>query len=220
MSTIALSTKTDAAEVVIDVFDVEPFRESVPLSSIDLRPGEYLGSRDVSRRFSTCVSTEERLGVFVCSAAGGFRPEGDPSSLPELRDVVLERDVTDCCGESPPRALLGVTGGPALGGVVSVRVVEAEVFPVLLDRVAGCEGGDADPRELLPNPRTGPLRWPVKLSRIALISEGMGTWWTTVTAGQSAAGIIRCSWADGGLQQPGQPGFWYPDSFCGLLRAH
>lgn len=55
---------TEGAVAEIDDFGFDPFRESVPLSSAGFRPGEYLGSRDVSRRFSKCVSTLERRGVW------------------------------------------------------------------------------------------------------------------------------------------------------------
>ena len=46
------------------------------------------------------------------------------------------------------------------------------------------------------------------LSRMDLISGGMGTWCTTLTASQSAAPMYLYSLAAGGRQQPGQPGFW------------
>lgn len=86
----------DDTEVVTVGFEVEPFRESVPLSSADFRPGEYLGSRDVSRRFSTWVSTLERRGLFVWSAADEVGTGGAPSSLPELREVGFASDPADC----------------------------------------------------------------------------------------------------------------------------
>lgn len=105
----------------------------------------------------------------------------------------------------------------ALSGVASVRQATVATPPLLRESVDGCDGGEAEPR--LP-PLKATLR-PPTLSSKAFTSGGRDTWCTKVTAGQSAAGIIFCSWDKGGLQQPGQPGFWYPESLAeGLVRAH
>ena len=123
-----------------DAFGFEPFRERVPLSSMDLRPGEYLASRDVSRRLSNCTSMLVRRGLFLCSAEG-VDGDGAPSSLPEFLDVELERDATDCWGD-PRLRDFGVETPVFCPGVLSVRLAVAATPPLLRESEDGWEGGE------------------------------------------------------------------------------
>lgn len=135
----------------------------------------------------------------------------------ELRDRLLPSDVLSGFG-LPPR-------------VLPERDM-ADVFPDKeLDRLEGPElplflrsnEGMIDlPPPPMPRPLAGTgLPLVPRLSRAALMSGGIATWWTMLTDRQSAACIIRYSLGVGGRQHPGQPGLLYPTCFCeGLVRAH
>jgi hypothetical protein len=128
---------TEDAAAAVDGFDAEPFLERVPASSTDFRPGECLASRDVSRRFSTRVSRAGRRGLFDWSEV--FAADGDPSSLPELREVVLEIETVDCWGEPPLRIWVGLEAGEpdTFGALGSMRFCGLVVTAVLRERVEG-----------------------------------------------------------------------------------
>ena len=194
-------------------------------STLFLLGDPFLASRELSRRFS-CVSTRGRRSIFwTWSIADEFGSDDEvPSPLlvrePELSEVGI------CCGlpPLPLRLFCGIVTETALMGVVSPRLGKPTDELVLR---RDNDGG----WEVIGLPRMLPLlkaravalelRCPVMDSRIALISTGIGTRWTRLTVGQSAACINLCSAGFGGLQQPGHPGLCMPLNFgLVLFRAH
>lgn len=155
--------------------------------------------------------------------ADAFGREEDVPSPPPPRET-LESEAVTCWGLPPERPFDGTA-------TALLRVVPVSVFVGLatlwLDRLVMPGAADCNAAT-----RTLPVGLPkggVPLgdaggqmpSSIVLISGGMGRWCTTLTAGQSAAPMYLYSVEVGGRQQPGQPGFWYPERVSGgLVFAH
>lgn len=168
----------------------------------------FFASRELLRRFSWVSTRGRRSMLWTWSIAEELGREQETLSTPALRPPA-PRVVGSCCGLPPlPLRLGGMDTGDALMGVVSPRAGVATLELVRRDREGGCDEGRF-PR-MLPvlNGSTLELLCPVIDSKIALISEGMGTRCTRLTVGQSAACTSLFSEGLGGLQQPGHPGFW------------
>ncbi|PSR71787.1 hypothetical protein PHLCEN_2v12288 [Hermanssonia centrifuga] len=147
------------------------------VSSTLLLFGECLSSRELSRGFDNCVSTSGRRCKFcACSIADEF---GRDEGVPPMGEAV------NCCGLPPLRVLAGIDTGEDFTGVMSTRVGTAAA-EVLRREIDGDWAAGRVPRMLPPLIVLLP-RCPVKLSRMAFISTGMGTWCTRLTVGQSAA---------------------------------
>jgi len=134
----------------------------------------------------------------------------------ELRDRLLPRDALSCFGLLP-RVLLEIDMEDVFPDN-ELDLLEGEL-PLFLRSYDGMTDLPPPP---MPRAFAG-MGLPLvpRLSRAALMSGGMGTWCTILTDRQSAACIIRCSFAVGGRQHPGQPGLLYPACFGGgLVRAH
>lgn len=118
---------------------------------------------------------------------------------------VLDNAAARACGLPPDRGLVDaglVTALERFEGLLDGELPPLffRSFPALLDALESVFGAD----EAMKGGRGGPRDW--KVSRTALISRGIGTLCTTLTARQSAAGIERYSEGKGARQQPGHPG--------------
>lgn len=120
---------------------------------------------------------------------------------------LLDSDTDPCCGLPPDRSLVATATVP---------------FAVAASFLVGLATLVLDRRDM-----TGAVAWTVALrtvpvglvargdaplgavmpSRMALISGGMGMWWTRLTVGQSAAPMNLYSPGLGARQQPGHPWF-------------
>lgn len=133
-----------------------------------------------------------REGTGRCSGLPGF--EKDDGAVPPLLSSLVKSDGRSC--GLPPDRPFGISAGGFLDeGEIRFKFV-VELFLRSIKGIIGFLWG-------------APIAPPgiFKLSRIFLISGGMGTEWTTLTDGHAAAGIDRCSFKLGGRQHPGHPGF-------------
>lgn len=128
----------------------------------------------------------ERSGLQMFEKDDGFAP-------PPFSNFVI----SDCgsCG-LPPDLPFGIdTGGFLDEGEIRFKLV-VELFLRSIKGIMGFLWGE-------PMAPLGIFR----LSRMVLISGGIGTEWTMLTDGQAAAGTNRCSFEVGARQHPGHPAF-------------
>lgn len=128
---------------------------------------------------------------------------GNDEGTPPPRVSALERVVWGSWGLPLERDFGGIGTGEvfAEGGAADLLRLVLELF---LRSIDGIDGPRPSPEEMEPLLRD-------KLSRMFLISGGIGTEWTTLTECQSAACTRRHSLGLGGRQHPGQPGLSCPD---------
>ena len=201
----------EGAMAVTDGRRSELRRAIDPPSSACFRPGEHWEVLDGSGRLSAKTSMAERRLAGSCSVGDTVVSEGTPSPCPPPPRAAPARAAGIRWGLPLEPRLFGM-GTALLRGDGSPRVGLATWWLDRLEMV-----GAADWR---PVPRTLPVGLPsggvplgevgaaVMLSSMDLMSGGMGTWCTVLTAGQSAAPMSLYSLGLGGRQQPGQPGFW------------
>lgn len=128
---------------------------------------------------------------------------GNDEGIPPPRASALERVVWGSWGLSPERVFDGTDTGDVFAEGETADLLRL-VLELFLRSINGIDG----PR---PSPGDMGLLLRDKLSRMLLISGGIGTEWTTLTECQSAACTRRCSLGLGGRQHPGQPGLSCPD---------
>lgn len=158
-----------------------------PSRSMALRPGEEVDGGVPGFSGPSLIDWRRSVG-------------GDGRRLaPVLRERLFDREAELCFGL--PRDLGGMEMAADFGGMTAG--LDGGLPLALLFFLSG----GFDPGAPLAGAAgLPPGRGAARPSRVALISGGIGIWWTMLTDRQSAGWIMRCSEATGGRQHPGHPG--------------